>query len=184
MSQGMIAPWWERGWKDWWANQQTTLMVEDPAGRYSYDPSRHEVRWRGRIAATGGRWAIELRWGPGTPFFPPLVYPDGYYSRHHQLRDGAPCLAPPDFNKVIEISDWLVQTRRWLDRYVREAWAVTQEEWAWISLFRPDPGYRLRDRPRSYLLVPFDWYPAALQGEICACLPRKRSWWLEPFLIC
>lgn len=171
MTQG-IAPWWQRGWQDWWANQKTTLAVEDPDGRLTYDESRHEARWRGRIAATSGRWMIEIRWGAGTPYFPPLVYPDGQYSSQHQLRDGSLCLAPPSFTEVVEVAEWLKQTRSWIDRYVGEAWGVTREEWLGISLFRPDPGYRLHARPHSYILMPFRWNPTAERGEFSVSLPR------------
>lgn len=170
-----LAPWWERGWRDWWANQQTTLSVEDPGGTFRYDRSTHQARWRGKLAATGGRWTVDICWGQGTPFFPPLIYPDGVFSRYHQLRDGALCLAPPEFTEVLEIDEWLNAARHWFDRYVREGWGVAREDWSWIALWRPDPGYRLHEQRRGYILLPDRWNPEGTHGELRACVPRGKG---------
>ncbi|MFO0580038.1 MAG: ThiF family adenylyltransferase [Polyangia bacterium] len=172
---GNIAPWWKRGWKTWWDNQQTTLLLEDPDGRLEYDAAQHTVCWRGRIAAVHRRWSITIRWGPGTPFLPPAIYPDGLYARGHQLRDGSMCLAPPSFTDVLEIADWLAQARTWLDKYVRSDLAISLEEWHSVSLRRPDRGYRLNQQPHSYLLSPSDWIPPTFYGELVATLPRRTG---------
>lgn len=166
-----IAPWWERGWKSWWDNQQTTLLIEDRRGQFQYDAARHKVRWRGRIKAMDRWWDIEIRWGPGTPFLPPWIYPLGLYSKAHQFRDRSMCLAPSSFTEVQEISGWLAQTRTWLDVYVRLGLETSVRDWLAISLQRPDPGYRLHAPPHSYLLSPVDWIPPTPYGELVATLP-------------
>lgn len=167
-----IAPWWQRGWQGFWTNQRTALRLEDPEGTYDYDERRHEVRWQGCLRANDGRrWPLEVRWGPGTPFLPPRIYLDTVYSRVHQLRDGSLCLAHPEVSEVMEISAWLEQTRTWMDRYVKERWSISEAVWQVQRLSRPDPGYRLHERPKAYLLVPADWLPAGAHGEFFARLP-------------
>jgi molybdopterin/thiamine biosynthesis adenylyltransferase len=168
---GNIAPWWKRGWKAWWANQKTTLLLEDPDGRYEYDAARHEVFWQGRIGAFDQQWNLTIRWGPGTPFLPPALYPPGIYSQEHQLRDGSMCLAHPSLTESWEIADWLIQARKWLAEHVRLGPASSLTDWLISSLRRPDRGYRLHQRPHSYLLSPSDWSPPAFYGDLVARLP-------------
>lgn len=171
-----ITPWWQRGWQGWWLNQTTWLRVEDPCGAYDYEPRLHEVRWHGCLrAGDGRRWSIEILWGPGTPFQPPRIYVDGVYSRAHQLRDASLCLAPPGLSEVIEIDAWLEQTRHWLGQYVHEGWGIGESAWLIHRLICPDPGYRLHERPKSFLLIPRDWSPSGGHGEFLARVPPSRA---------
>lgn len=171
-----IAPWWQRGWRSWWLNQRTSLRVEDPSGTYDYDSLRHEVRWQGCFRARDERrWSIEILWGPGTPFQPPRIYVDGVYSRVHQLRDASLCLAHPGLAEVIEVDAWLEQTRHWLEQYVNQGWDIGEAAWLVHRLIRPDPGYRLHERPKSFLLIPRDWSPSGGSGEFLARVPPSRG---------
>lgn len=167
-----IAPWWRRGWQDWWANQKTSLRVEDAHGQLHYDAMRHEVRWSSQLRTDDGqRHALRIHWGPGTPFMPPRLYLPGIYSRAHQLRDGSLCLAEPSLTSVFEVTDWLEKVRLWWQRYLQEGWAVSESDWQLVRLRRPDPGYRLHERPRAYLGLPENWSPEGFCGELVARLP-------------
>lgn len=167
-----ISPWWQRGWQGFWTNQRTSLRLEDPMGQYQYDDRRHTITWTGCLRAKDGRrWEIEIRWGPGTPFLAPRIYLGGVYSQRHQLRDGSLCLAPAGLAQVVEIDTWLDWTRTWLERYQREGWSMDEAAWQVHRLVRPDPEYRLHERPRSYVLFPADWSPKGELGEFFARLP-------------
>lgn len=167
-----IAPWWCRGWQGWWANQKTSLRVEDASGQFHYDVMRHEVRWCGRLRTEDGqRPALRIHWGPGTPFMPPRLYLAGVYSSKHQLRDRSLCLADAGLAEVFEIDAWLERARHWLHRYQREGWAIEPSFWPLVALQRPDPGHRLHERPRAYLGLPESWSPVGPCGEFMAQLP-------------
>lgn len=175
-----IAPWWER-WRDWWTAQTLYFGAPQCRGSFRLLSSKHAARWDGTLEAAGRRWQVVIVWGPGTPFFPPRVYPIGCCSAAHQYSDGSMCLSPPaTLNKgwhgVPDISFWLKQAVTWFEGYSHGNWSIDPLLWPFLAARVPAPEYRLHMQGTMLIAIPPAWKngPPSRAGSFHAQLPRNR----------
>jgi len=55
------------------------------------------------------------------------------------------------------MSFWLSRASDWLERCVREHWAIDRDLWCFVALQRPAAGYRLNLPPMRLMGMPHDW---------------------------
>lgn len=176
-----IAPWWER-WREWWRSQTFYLSAPSCRGQFTYCSEVHAARWDGTLDAAGQRRRVTIAWGPGTPFFPPRVYPHGCYSTVHQYSDGSMCLSPPatlnrGWHGVPDISFWLKQAASWFEGYERGDWAIEPDLCLWLAISLPAPEYRSVQPGGVLMVIPPTWKngPPAPRGTFRARVPRDRA---------
>lgn len=141
--------------------------------------------WRGsvsvRVDGKRRRASVMVLWGPGTPFFPPRVFPIEKQSKIHQLRDGDMCLLTPGdtdhgYEGVLDIEFWCGRAEDWLVRYFREGWSTNLPPILWVIGALHRPGYRYRVALTGTLIVglPDAWATlGAGWGTATLLIPRE-----------
>lgn len=127
------------------------------------------------------RATVAVMWGPGTPFFPPRVFPIDKHSAVHQLRDGDMCLLPPGdsengYEGVLDFDFWAKRAEDWLIRYFREGWASQTPVLLWAMAAAMRPGYRYRTALVGSLVIglPDGWATLAPGcGRATLLIPRE-----------
>lgn len=176
-----VAPWWKR-FDAWWREQTRYLRDDRLSGSVTYHDEGHEAVWQGALKAAGRRWLLAIRWGPGTPFFPPRFFPLGCFSSRHQLADGSMCLVhPPSMEEgwrgVQDLGIWIERAASWFEGYARHEWAIPPEQWPLYATMVPGPEYRPILAPTMLVAIPPEWRrkPPGPLAIFRAQLPRDRA---------